>query len=265
VAGASDEQSQARFGSEQTGLPKDFFKRVGILCRKVGRDGTFPNLLTEGYGTHCLFPRLPRRRLFLFPQRRSERHGDEKALRGEEPAYGLAPGLGLVPDEHLISARFQVGGGLLQVVYLEFQPGLRDGKVVGPGVGAKAGLRRLRKRPQGKVLRALEGARIEISASVLFERDAEAVGIESATVRDVAIDGTEARNEQDFRGCVRHGGWVLLCLSMDYYWTHVAGFQTGGGGHFQVPDSSPFAKNAKGGPPATVGILQMRLIFPLGA
>jgi hypothetical protein len=95
----------------------------------------------------------------------------------------LAPGFGLVPDEHLISARFQIGGGVLHVVYLEFQPGLRDGKVVGPGVSAKAGLRRLRKRPQGKVLRAFEGARIEIPTSVLFERDAEAVGIERDSSR----------------------------------------------------------------------------------
>jgi len=51
---------------------------------------------------------------------------------------------------------------------------------------------------------ALKGAGVKITASILIEEDAQAVPIQRATFGKIAIDRTEARDEQHFRSHSRH-------------------------------------------------------------
>ncbi len=54
------------------------------------------------------------------------------------------------------------------------------------------------------MLCALKSAGIQIAASVLFEADAKAVGIQLATFSNVAIDRPKPRNEQNLCAYVRN-------------------------------------------------------------
>src|SRR6266576_3950818 len=54
------------------------------------------------------------------------------------------------------------------------------------------------------MLCALKSAGIQVAASILFEGDAKAVGIQLATFSNVAIDRPKSCNEQNLCAYVRH-------------------------------------------------------------
>src|SRR5579872_1164603 len=118
--------------------------------------------------------------LFPFAHRRSEGKAHQQVFRRGEAADGLPPRFLLVLDEHSISAPFELCRGSIHAFHFKLQPCLRDWDIVRPGIFTETRLRRLRKRPQSKVLCALKNACIKIAAGILFERDAKDIAVEES-------------------------------------------------------------------------------------
>ncbi len=68
-----------------------------------------------------------------FPHEWCERDPDQKSFGIEEAADCLTPGFFLVLYEYAMSSRFELRRGLLDIINVEFEPGVRDGNVAGPG------------------------------------------------------------------------------------------------------------------------------------
>src|SRR5437763_5849043 len=138
--------------------------------------------------TRARLPKPPRVRLFSFSHRGGESHANQQTFRRDEAADGLAPGLLLVLDQHVIALGFKRRGGAFDAFHLELEPGLRGGNGVGPGVLAETGAGRLRQGPESKTFGTLYRFRMKVGARLFFEGDAETVAVELATLGDVAID-----------------------------------------------------------------------------
>src|SRR5207249_8840197 len=69
-----------------------------------------------------------------FPHEWCERDPDQQSFWVEEAADGLTPGFFLVLHEHAMSARFELRRRLLDIINVEFEPGVRDGNVTRPGI-----------------------------------------------------------------------------------------------------------------------------------
>ena len=69
-----------------------------------------------------------------FPHEWCERDPDQQSFWIEEAADGLTPRFFLVLHEHAISARFELRRRLLDIINVEFEPGVRDGNVTRPGI-----------------------------------------------------------------------------------------------------------------------------------
>ena len=80
-------------------------------------------------------------------------------------------------------------------VNVKLKPRLWCRNVVRPGIFAKTGLRRLRKRPQGETLCASKSFRMKIAVSLLFEGDAEGLPVELAAMVSSG-QGSERLNAQ---------------------------------------------------------------------
>src|SRR6185312_3539329 len=113
--------------------------------------------------------------------------------RPKETSDSLAPRFLFALDEHAIASRFELRRRLFDIVHIELEPGLRNRNVVGPGILAKTGLRRLRKWPQGKTLGALQRLRMKIPVTLLFKGNAERLAVERATSHCIADDRAKAR------------------------------------------------------------------------
>jgi hypothetical protein len=88
----------------------------------------------------------------------------------------------------------RIGGRGLDVVDVEFEPGLGDGQVVRPGVRAEARLRGLREGPEGEGLGPRNLLGVEVAVGFL-ERQAELVPVKSETRPLVPDDRSESRDE----------------------------------------------------------------------
>src|SRR5580700_1432759 len=80
---------------------------------------------------------------------------------------------------------------------VKLEPSLWYWNVVRPGILAKAGLGRLRKRPQRETFCASENFRMKIAVSLLCEGDTEELPVEFATFGHVANDWTKTCDEKN--------------------------------------------------------------------
>jgi hypothetical protein len=78
---------------------------------------------------------------------------DQEPFGIKEAADGLPPWLFLVFDEHSVALCLKSRCRLHDVFNVELEPSLRNRNFIGPRRSAKAGLRCLRQRPEGKVNR----------------------------------------------------------------------------------------------------------------
>ncbi len=106
------------------------------------------------------------------------RYTHEQTFWSQQSRDDLTPRFSLRRNQQLVALRFQLRGGLLNILYVEFNPRLWHRKIVRPLIAAKAGLSRLRHRPQGKMLHAIQRARIQIAMGILFELQRQRLGIE---------------------------------------------------------------------------------------
>jgi hypothetical protein len=66
----------------------------------------------------------------------------------------------------------------------------------GPLIGAKAGLSRLRERPESKMFHALQLAGVEIAAGIFFERQSQSLGIKLAACGRMLNDWAKTGDEK---------------------------------------------------------------------
>ena len=95
-----------------------------------------------------------------------------------------------------VAAPFELLGGVGRVFHLELDGRLGSRNVVGPVVGAEAGLGRLLEGPQAEVLDALDLLAVQVAVAV-FELEAEGVDVEPAGGVLVGDDGSEAGDEEN--------------------------------------------------------------------
>jgi hypothetical protein len=69
-----------------------------------------------------------------FPHEWREGDPDQQSFGIEEAADCLTPGFFLVLHEHAMSSRFELRRRLLDIINVEFEPGVRDGNLIGPGI-----------------------------------------------------------------------------------------------------------------------------------
>ena len=79
-----------------------------------------------------------------------------------------------------MSSRFELRRGLLDIINVEFEPGVRDGNVAGPGSMTA---------PLAAVARArsflrLSGLQYFVAAALFFEGNAEGLAVQLATCRN---------------------------------------------------------------------------------
>src|SRR5437667_6418323 len=96
-----------------------------------------------------------------------------------------------------MSSRFKLRRCFVDAVNVKLKPRLRSRNIVRPGIFAKTRLRRLRKRPQGKSLCALQGFGMKIAVTFFFERDTEHFSVQLATFARVANDWTKPCDEEN--------------------------------------------------------------------
>src|SRR5262245_28785675 len=133
----------------------------------------------------------------ILPEQRREADPDQQTFGAQEAAYRLAPGFSLVFDEHAIALPLQHCRCDLDTFNVELEPGLRGRCVGWPGVGAEAGERSLRKRPEGEGLCALQGLGVEIAVAFFLERDAKSAAIERFAFGAIGDDRAKPGDEED--------------------------------------------------------------------
>jgi hypothetical protein len=103
-------------------------------------------------------------------------YAHQQTFRSQQPRDDLTPGFLSHRNQQLVALRLQFLGGFFDILYVKFDPCLWHGKIARLLIRAKAGLSRLRQRPQGKMLHTIQAARMQI-----------AVGIFSATSASSAV------------------------------------------------------------------------------
>src|SRR5207237_8221584 len=104
---------------------------------------------------------------------------DDQSLGAGKASHGLAPRFGAGAVQEPVAAPFELLGGVGRVFHLELDGRLGSRNVVGPVVGAEAGLGRLLEGPQAEVLDALDLLAVQVAVAV-FELEAEGVDVEPA-------------------------------------------------------------------------------------
>ncbi len=102
----------------------------------------------------------------------------QQTFRSQQPRNDLAPRFLLRGDQQFVALRPQVRRSFFDIPYVKLDPTLWHGEIAGPLIRAKAGLSRLRQRPQGKMLDAIQPVRMEVAVGLFFERQSQRLGIE---------------------------------------------------------------------------------------
>src|SRR5690348_11322910 len=136
-------------------------------------------------------------RLFLFSHRRCEGKPNQQSIGIEKSAHCLTPWFLLVPNKHSIPHRFKLRCGSLHIIHIELKPSVRHRQTIRPRAVAKARLRRLRERPRGELLCALQSIRVEIPAILLPEGDLEGLHVKPAAGVGIADDRAKTRDEEN--------------------------------------------------------------------
>ncbi len=112
-------------------------------------------------------------------------YAHQQTFRSQQPRDDLAPGFLLRRDQQLVALQLQLRRGFFDILHVKFDPRLWHRKIVRPLIRAKAGLSRLRQRPQGKMLHAIQPAGVQIATGFFIERQSQCLGIELAAFVEI--------------------------------------------------------------------------------
>jgi hypothetical protein len=131
-------------------------------------------------------------KLLSFAHPRGVGNSDQQSFRADETTDSLTARLLLVLDQHPMTLGFEFSRCLFHVINIKLKPSLWNGNVIRPRFGAETGLRRLRKRPHGKMFCAVQKLSMKVSAILLFEADPKTLTVELSTCRLVPNDSDKS-------------------------------------------------------------------------
>ena len=130
---------------------------------------------------------------FTYPRGIGQPH--QNPFWTQQTGHRLTPRLLPCGDQEPIALCFQLFRCLGNVFHVKFQPGGRRGQIARPFVHAKAGLGCLRKRPEGKRVDPFKLFRVEVAIGFFFERETQAVSIESRAFLRICGDRAISSNK----------------------------------------------------------------------